>query len=388
MKILYHHRTLSKDGQNVHIEELIAAFKDEGHEVCVVGPPGHQEAAFGSDGGFLSRLRATLPRAASELAELFYSTVDFVRLYKAYRAFRPDVIYERYNLFLLSGAWLSRLTGLPFILEVNAPLVLERSRNPGLALPHFAQWCERYVWRQAHLILPVTGILAHHLRAAGVERPRIRTIMNGINPRHFPDGLNGAAIRAKYGLEGKVVVGFTGFLRDWHGLPDVIDVMARLIEHYPLHFLVVGDGPAHDQLVQHAKDRGLSEHLTVTGVVGRADIPAHVAAFDIAVQPKATEYASPLKLFEYMAVGCAILAPDQPNLREVLSHDVNAVLFTPGDLQSFQCELQRLIEDRALRARLSSAAAQTIRARDLTWNGNARRVASAFRKLAPSTTGL
>jgi len=386
MKILYHHRTLSKDGQNVHIEELISAFRRAGHEVCVVAPPGHGEAAFGSDGGFRSKIRAALPRVAGEVVELIYSFAAFGRLWRAYRSFKPDMIYERYNLFLLSGAWLKSLTGLPFIVEVNSPLVLERSRTPGLALKALARFCESYVWRAADVVLPVTEVLARHVRAAGVDERNIKIIMNGIDPAHFPKGMNGESIRSRLGLTGKIVIGFTGFLRDWHGLPAVIDVMHDLIDRHDIHFLVVGDGPERDVLIAHAQKRGLSEHVTVTGLVERSEIPAHVAAFDIALQPKATEYASPLKLFEYMAVGCAILAPDQPNLREVLDDDGNALLFSPDDLASFRMALQRLIVDKELRVRLGHAAAQTIVSRDLTWNGNARRVTSAVDELILQAT--
>lgn len=385
MKILYHHRTLSKDGQNVHIEELIAAFRSAGHVVYVVGPAGHEGADFGSDGGLLSRLRAALPQAVSELFELLYSVVAFARLWWAWWRFRPDVIYERYNLFLLSGAWLRRLSAVPFVLEVNSPLVLERIRHPGLILQALARRCENYVWRCADIILPVTDVLASHLIAAGVKAERITTMMNGINLDHFPAGLSGQGVRAKYGLSGKMVVGFTGFLRDWHGLPTVIDVMSDLIDRHDIHFLVVGDGPARDALMKHANERGVGDHVTITGLVERADIPAHVAAFDIAVQPKATAYASPLKLFEYMAVGCAILAPDQPNIREVLSHNKNAALFEPDNLDSFRRELHRLMTDRVLREGLRLAAADTIQARNLTWNGNAHRITSALRTLAAQT---
>src|ERR1700741_3547300 len=106
MKILYHHRTLSKDGQNVHIDEMLAAFRRAGHEVCVVGPASHANAAFGSDGGLLSRIRHALPAPVAELLELAYSVPAFLRLWRAARTFKPDLIYERYNLFLLAGAWL------------------------------------------------------------------------------------------------------------------------------------------------------------------------------------------------------------------------------------------------------------------------------------------
>jgi len=378
MKILYHHRTISKDGQNVHIEEMIAAFRHCGHEVCVVGPAGHNESTFGSDGGYRARLREMLPLAVGEVIETLYSVVAFIRLWSAYRRFRPDVIYERYNLFLLSGAWLKRLTKLPFVLEVNAPLVLERSQSPGLALRRLGRICERYVWCSADIVLPVTEILGRHLRMAGVPQSRIRVVMNGINRRHFPVGLSGDGIRTKYGLEGKTVIGFAGFLRGWHGLPAVVDVMRDLIGRYDIHFLVVGDGPVRDELMKHARERGVEKDITITGVVARCDMPSYIASFDIALQPKATSYASPLKLFEYMALGCAILAPDQANLREVLIDDVNALLFAPDDPQAFRSALQRLIASQALRGRLGAAAVRTTQVRELTWDSNARRIASAL----------
>jgi len=208
--------------------------------------------------------------------------------------------------------------------------------------------------------------------------------MNGIDPRHFPMGLSGADIRAKHGLAGKTIIGFTGFLRDWHGLPSVLDVMHGLVASHGIHFLVVGDGPGREALIQRAYELGLSAHLSVTGVVERAEIPAYVASFDIALQPKATEYASPLKLFEYMALGCAILAPRQPNLQEVLTHDDNAALFEPDDTESFRANLHRLIVDSALRDRLGRAAANAVVTQDLTWDGNARRAIAAVQALEPS----
>ncbi len=122
--------------------------------------------------------------------------------------------------------------------------------------------------------------------------------------------------------------------------------------------------------------------MVVTGVVERAYMPAHVAAFDIAVQPKATEYASPLKAFEYMGLARAIIAPAQMNIREIFTDNVDALLFAPDDRASFCAVLRRMIEDAGLRARLGAAAAASIHARDFTWDGNARRITAAMAELA------
>jgi glycosyltransferase involved in cell wall biosynthesis len=90
-----------------------------------------------------------------------------------------------------------------------------------------------------------------------------------------------------------------------------------------------------------------------------------------------------LKVFEYMAAARAIVAPDQPNLREVLTHEHDALLFDPAEAGGFWRTVERLAAEPALRARLGAAARRTVLERDLTWDGNARRVvAIAERELA------
>ena len=147
------------------------------------------------------------------------------------------------------------------------------------------------------------------------------------------------------------------------------------------HLLVVGDGPVRQALEAQAGRLGLTGRVEFTGVIHRDQVPAHVAAFDVALQPAVTPYASPLKLMEYLVLGKAIIAPGTPNLREILTHESNALLFdesTPGSLEQ---ALTRLCSDADLRARLALAAVQTIDRLDLTWGGNARRVVTLVEEL-------
>jgi glycosyltransferase involved in cell wall biosynthesis len=139
---------------------------------------------------------------------------------------------------------------------------------------------------------------------------------------------------------------------------------------------VVGEGPARPGLEALAAALGISERVRFTGLAGRDEIPHLVAGFDIALQPAAVAYASPLKVFEYMAAGRAIVAPDQPNLREVLVHEQTALLFDPTVKGAMWAAVERLVTDAALRQRLGRAARQAVIDRDLTWDGNARRAVS------------
>ncbi len=369
MKILYSHRIQSRDGQGVHLDALVAALREAGHEVRLVGPPSYETATLGGESRGIARLRRLLPRWAAELAELAYSVPAYLRLRRAAREFRPNAVYERYNLFFLSGAVLARRLGLPFLVEVNAPLAEERGRFGGLALPGLARWSERFVWRRATKVLPVTEVLAGHVAAAGVDPARIAVIPNGIHLEEFPEPLPAPG-------GDPLVLGFVGFVRDWHGLDAVVRGIAAWQGPPALSLLVVGEGPARPGLEALARELGVEGRVRFTGLAQREEVPAHVARFDVALQPAAVPYASPLKVFEYMAAGRAIIAPDQPNLREVLEHGRTALLFDPAAPGALWEAIGRLAADGALRARLGEAARAEVLARGLTWAGNARRVAA------------
>ena len=189
MRILYSHRIQSRDGQGVHLDSLVAALRAEGHEVRVVGPAAYDQAELGGESRLVALIRRRLPRFAVELLELAYSAPAFLKLDRAAREFTPDLLYERYNLFYLAGALVARRRRLAFLVEVNAPLAEERARFGGLALKGLARWSERFVWRRADRVLPVTAVLGGHVAAAGVPAERIVVIPNGIDLADFPEAL-------------------------------------------------------------------------------------------------------------------------------------------------------------------------------------------------------
>ena len=375
MKILYHHRTASKDGQAVHIEEMVGAMRQLGHEVRIVAPAIGPEGAMGGKVGWVHKLKNSLPKAIYELLELAYSIVAYRQLKAAAAEFQPDFIYERYNLFLLAGCLLKRRLGIPLLLEVNSPLVHERAQHSGgLALPWLAKWAEGKAWRCADYVLPVTRVLAGHVTAYGVPEAHIVVIPNGINEAHFTHAPDPDTAKRQLGLDGKLVLGFTGFVREWHGVDRVVRWLASVDAPENAFLLVVGDGPVRAALEAQALSLGIAHKIRITGVVDRNQVPAHVAAFDIALQPAVTAYASPLKLMEYLFLGKAIVAPAEPNLLEILTDGENAKMFNAQAPDGFERALSELCADPPLRGRLSNGATASIQQQQLTWQGNARKV--------------
>ena len=380
MKILYHHRTLASDGMSVHIQEMVAALRDHGHQILVVGPRTSEVPQWNIERtAAVSAIRTKLPPVISELAELAYNEVAFRTLRRAHASFQPDVLYERYNLFLLAGLRLSRTYRLPMLLEINSPLASERSP----AWRRLARRLEAKVWTAADAVLPVSHALADIVHRAGVAENRIHVIPNGVDSRRFSPAVDGDEIRRRLGLQDRIVLGFSGFMRPWHGLDRVLDVMANYDPTQNLHFLVVGDGPAKRDLERQADRLGLLRRVLFVGSIDRANIPRYVAAFDIALQPSAVAYASPLKLVEYMAMGKAIIAPDQPNIRELIDDRRTGLLIRGDDIRTLAEAIASLAKNAELRHNLGCGAAYEVCRRGLTWDKNAERVEALARSVQP-----
>ncbi len=340
---------------------------------------------MGGEVGWVHRLKAALPKAVYELLELAYSVVAYRQLLKAAQEFKPDFIYERYNLFLLSGLHAKRKLQIPLLLEVNAPLVSERSSHSGgLSLPRLAKWAEGRVWRGADCVLPVTAVLASHVKAYGVPAERIEVIANGINEAHFVSAPTPDEAKERLKLQGRMVLGFTGFVRDWHGVDRVVAWMATTQAPANAFLLIVGDGPVRQSLESQAASLGIAERVRFTGVIDRHLVPAHVAAFDIALQPAVTAYASPLKLMEYLVLGKAVVAPKEPNLLEVLTDGENALMFDGARPNALEDALTRLCQDKALRNTIGLGAKNSIARLRLTWRSNAQKVAAIAAGLKPT----
>jgi glycosyltransferase involved in cell wall biosynthesis len=101
----------------------------------------------------------------------------------------------------------------------------------------------------------------------------------------------------------------------------------------------------------------------------------YLAAADVLLLPNSARstlsarHTSPMKAFEYMAAGRAIVASDLPSIREIYEDEVDALLVPPDDPEAFSRAIRRLLEDESLGRRLGAAARE--KARGCTWEARA-----------------
>ena len=375
MKILYHHRTQAEDAQGIHIHEMVQAFRDLGHDVEIVAlVQGERQTTQPTVPSKWKRLTELAPAWLYELMSLTYNLVGYRKLARAIKRNRPGLIYERYALNTFCGVWASRRFGIPLVLEVNAPLRYEQEQLGKLVFKKLARFSERWICSHSTRTLVVSGVMRDMLAAEGVPAEHMTVMLNGIDTRRFHTNVSGEEVRQRYRLAGQTVIGFVGWFRKWHGLEMLLEIVheARLHERN-VCLLLVGEGPAEEGLREYVRTHGLQASVIFTGPITRADIPAHLAAMDICVQPKAPAYACPMKIFEYLGMGKCIVAPEQPNIREILRDRHTAFLFQAENKSSLRATLLDVLANPEQRASIARRGYESIAARNLTWKENAKR---------------
>jgi glycosyltransferase involved in cell wall biosynthesis len=371
-------------GNSVHLQETVRALRGHGHDVQVYSSVSDVEAGVGARDAHSVPLRglalevalclkqedAGLPaHLAVEWRRLLYSEYVQRELLPVLSAFGPDVIYERYSLFAYGGIELARALGVPLLLEVNAPLSQEAARFRDLVLKRTAAELERKILGSADALLVVSRELEAYACGLGVAGERIRVIPNGADPARFHPDSSGEAVRARYGLEGKQVIGFVGGLRLWHDLDTLLEALSLLADaDRRAHLLVVGEGPASERLQSLG-----SEHITFTGAVDYDDVPRFMAAMDVIVVPYSEEvdcYFSPLKLFEAMAIGKPVVGARIGQVAEVLVDGETGLLYEPGQARDLAARIRQAL-DLPDHGREMGAAARAWVVGTRTWEQNA-----------------
>lgn len=363
MKILYHHRTLGDGAEGIHVSSIVSAFRELGHQTRLTAMIGESSNKDNLRVRSLQLFKNAIPGAVFEGLELGYSLYGKRVLQKHIDEWNPDILYERYTLFNYAGVLAAQKNNIPLILEVNAPLALERAQYEKLTWKRAAKKSEAAICNRADRIVVVSTPLKEYLVAQGVSAKKIKVIPNGANPDRFkPDDAAKKDIRKKLGIaEAALVVGFTGILRPWHGVHLFLEAFAAMhSEQKNVTALIVGDGPSYKELKELAAALGISNQVCFTGRVEHDEIPGLLAACEIAVSPRATFYASPMKISEYMSTGLAVIAPRMPNIEDLINDGVDGLLFEAENQDSLKSRILELITDEKKRLSIANAARERI----------------------------
>ncbi|HWR04591.1 MAG TPA: glycosyltransferase family 4 protein, partial [Humidesulfovibrio sp.] len=370
-----------KDGSSVHVKSFMRAVLALGHQIEHVnifsdlslprGKAAPGQAASRPAGVLWTRLRE---------AKLF--CLNFLHLCREF----PLLAFGRYEGMIVrcdqlafTPVLLARLFGIPLLLEVNSSMCYEQEAM--LGKPQFSRiskYIERSIWRLAPRIATVSAELKGLLAQQGIAADKITVVPNGVDTAEFSPRPRDAASAATLGIaDNDFVVGFSGSLQVWHGTEYLLDIVGALAARNPGHRykgLILGDGQMRHALEEEIDSRGLRKQVLMCGAVAHSEMPRYLSLFDVALAPYPRMDRlcfSPLKVFEYLAMGIPTIGSDQGQLRELLLPGRTGALVSPGDVDGFVEAIERVANDKALHARLSAGARELV-CTSYTWDIVAR----------------
>jgi len=355
-------------GSSVHVQEVVLALLKRGDEVHLFATRLGDQTA-----NDLTSLHIhPMPRVARkdnspaglERAALDNNETLHRALTREHEQSPFDLIYERHSLWNCAGMDFAAEHQLPSVLEVNAPLLEEQTARHALVNRNIAEDVTMRVFRAASVITVVSKELGHLIEQHPSARGKIHVVPNAVRPERF--------LQAEPTLPklGRFVIGFVGELRAVHGFTTLINSFAAFAQQsYDANLLIVGDGPAREELHRELASRDLLGRVRFTGAVTPEAIPGLLASMDVAVAPYpplAHFYSSPIKVYEYMAAGLPIVASRIGQVGEIIQDGVTGLLVGPGDSASFTKALIRLQSDAQLREQLGAGARESVS--EHTWD--------------------
>lgn len=378
-----------------HAGHTVDCLRLEGNRIAVIKDVTHPDqklaAPLGISGHQVFRsLEGGARRIQRALKIPYFAFFDSFRFYEAccQQASGYDLIHEHNGLFCLGTAWACTRRKMPYVLTFSADPILERELV-GTPLTGVHAWVARkearFTYRAANRILCVSEPAKTHLIDTwGVNEAKIVVMPNCVDTQLFRPLENSQLIRTQLGLDGQPVVSFVGSFQLWHGIERLVESFAWVLKDVPqARLLLVGDGPARPVVEDTIKRLDLASRVTITGVVPQTKIPEILAAVDVAVIPyprlPKDLWFSPLKLYEYMAAGKAIVASASGQIVDVVQDGYNGLLVEPGDVAETAQAITRLLKNPTELEWLGKNARRQA-VDQHSWSGYIRRLEKVYRE--------
>jgi len=312
----------TRDGVVTAVITLRKALEDMGHTVFIIAPdPGKEYREEG-----VIYFRATkfkkypdyyIPIFPSNKREVIESlNVDVIHIYGVtFMALKALIVSHTTHIPTV----MTYVTNVVDALRFYSPLPLPLPMQEKLAWIYI-----RNILKRPSCIIALTPESLKEFDQNGIRPKRTEVIPIGIDIRHFVEGLDGSEIRKRYGLENNRVVIHVGRVSYEKNIPQAVDAMRFMPEDVRL--MIVGKGPALEDLKKHVQDSGLSDRVIFTGFISDEELPLHYAASDVVVSASRFETQG-LTIVEAMACGIPAACAAGRAFLDVIKDGYNGYLF-------------------------------------------------------------
>lgn len=349
MKIIYiaNIRIPTEKAHGVQIMSMCEAFANAGNDVTLVVPrrlnniKSNPFEYYGVKENFKIKKLPTLDFIFLGKFGFWAQSFSFGVFSTFYSIFKKvDIIYSRdlISLYILS------------FFGVKKKLVFELHENR----ENFV--IKRVLKMVTKIIVITQGLKDYCIFEYGVERDKILVAHDGVDLDKIRRDIDKSDSRSKIGIpQNKKIVLYVGsfFAYNWKGVDVVLEAAKNFKED--VIFLLVGGSR---EEIDNLKSLGVSDNVVLVEHQTHKNIQYYMSAADVLLLPNkkgdevSEKYTSPMKMFEYMASGRAIVASDLPSIREVLNEE-NSILVSPNDKDRLSDGIKNVLNNNELADRIS-----------------------------------
>ena len=355
---------LDEPGGTRHIE-MARAFAKQGHRVTIITSPVNYLTGRSSQAKARWRTQEN-PEPGIEIIRAYtYSALhrSFFHRLLSFFSFMFSSFFIGLGVKNVSVVWgtsppifqgwtawlLARLKRINFVFEVRDlwpafAIAMNVIHNP--LIISLSNWLERFLYRHAdQLVVNSPGFIEHITSRGGKN---IVLIPNGVDTQMFYPLDNGDEFRRRLGLEGKVILLYSGA----HGVSNDLAVLlqaAKLtLADESIVYVLVGDGKEKPSLQRLAEEWKL-KNVFFSAPVSKSEMGKVLAAADacLAILKPVELYKTtyPNKVFDYLAAGRPVICAIDGVIREVVEAAEAGVFSTPGDPGALAQAVNELARD-------------------------------------------
>ncbi len=290
---------------------------------------------------------------------------------------KPDLIHAASNFKnAIAGLTAARALGIPFVYEMRG-LWEDTQVSKGV----ITEETERYKFfrdletrciNMADAVVTISDSQKEEICARGIAPEKVFTVHNAVEVENFPIIKRDSELAQQLGLEGCKVLGYISSIVSYEG----IDVLLRAFPSVRKNIadaklLIVGDGEARRSLEDLAHNLGVAEYVIFTGKVQHSDVLRYYSLIDLFVVPRlpfrVCRYVTPLKPYEAMSTGRALLVSDVEALKSMIIEGETGASFTAGDPEALADTATGLLNNDSHREWMAQNAARWVR-ENRTWS--------------------
>src|SRR3972149_2161162 len=378
------------EGYRIHVLKIIDGLKKNGHKVFLLTI---NENPLLSEFENYRTIQHKYLRLFFHRFFPFTGTINSInillQILRLNKSYRFDIIHERFGLYSYGGILASKMLRIPHITEVNGPGIEEKklfTKDIAPIQKFTAKMIRKFCLRNTDHVVAVSNnlksfLLDNHLIN---RRDKITVLPNAADVTAFNKQFDAQSIKASLLLEDKFIVAYTGTLQVWYAIEDLISAFPQILKEIPnACLLIIGTGQARKALEDLAYNLGVSNRVRFMGYVRHEKIPEILSIVDVVVAPYKEVgipfFNSPIKIFEYLSAGKAIVATKIGQITEILEDQHTALLVTPSCIEELANAIIRLAHDEQLRNYLAKNA--RMEAQKYSWDKYVDRLENIYTTL-------